>query len=115
MSVRDKLLNMIDTAYQLNKVLDVSKFSADGKGARVISAPKSDRSAKKQIGDLNIVSDNYDSYKLAIDILGPEYHVFLESYLDNFGDRSRSSPRTRSPARSRSPPRFDIRSNIRNY
>lgn len=145
MSAQDKLFKMSEKAESDDKVLDVSKITVDGKGARVIQAPRSDRSSKMQISDLNIVSDNYESYKLAMSILGPEYNVYSAAYLRNFGNleprvrsprtrspmRSQSPPRTRSPARSQSPSRnnvvrarslrsqspqrFDIRSNVRNY
>lgn len=131
MSAQEQLFRMLDSANQNDKVLDVSKITMDGKGARMVSIPKTDRSSKKQIEELNIMSDNYESYKLATDILGPAFSVFADAYLFNFGDlkhqiRSRSPPRTRSPTRSQSPPRnhivrsqspqrFDVRSNVRNY
>lgn len=142
MSARDRLFRILESADQNDKVVDVSKITVDGKGARMVSIPKTDRSSKKQIEGLNIISDNYESYKLATDILGPQEKIFADAYLYNFGDlkhqmRARSPSRTRSPTRSQSPPRnhivrsqspsrnqvvrsrspqrFDIRSNVRNY
>lgn len=62
------------------KVLDVSNLLPNGTGARAIDKPKTDRSSKRMIRDLPVVSDNYTSYKLAMDMLGPAYASYANDY-----------------------------------
>lgn len=62
-SIIDKIINLPD-----NKVLDVSNITPSGTGARTI-APPSGRSKKYGSHNLKIVSSNFDSYLLAVDLI----------------------------------------------
>jgi len=79
------ILTRVNQLAGTNNVLDVSKIRPDGTGIRVITAPTT-RSAKKMIPDLPIVSDNYNAYRAAIRLLGPEYQPYANEYLRLYGE-----------------------------
>lgn len=55
------------------KVLDVSHLDPNGRGARVVPAPRSVRSGKLRIGDFPIISNNAETYLRALELIyGPE-------------------------------------------
>ena len=60
-----KLISAYNAAVAEGKVLDVSALQVDGTGARRIKIPKTTRGTKKWVGDVPIVSDNYNSYALS--------------------------------------------------
>ena len=59
------------SAIALNKVLNVSRMRANGMGTMIKHYPSGIRLSKNiMIENFEIMSDNYDSYKRAIDMLG---------------------------------------------
>lgn len=75
--------------YKLNylrsdQVIDVSKIDVTGSGWRTIPKPKTNKSTKKGIEGLPIVSDNIDSYRLAVNILGEKYNHYITAYTEKF-------------------------------
>ena len=66
-SFEERLLRAIAN----NKVLDVSRIRDDGAGVTIRS--RSNRTRLIHLEDSGILSDNYDSYKKAIDMLGEKY------------------------------------------
>jgi hypothetical protein len=100
MSLRDKLLLRMEDAEASGKALDVSNLRDDGTGSRMTNYPTTDRSTKYHIEGLPIMSNNYDTYKFVIDILGPEYDNFSRAYYNNYvrKSRSRSQDRSMSPS-----------------
>lgn len=82
---RDKFLNFINfvkkNAKDNNRVVDVSKILPNGIGARVISLINNSTDNKFIIDNVFIVSNNYNSYKLTTDILGPDYYYLANYYL----------------------------------
>lgn len=105
MSAQDKLFRALGSASQSGKVIDVSTLKDNGTGARLVNAPPINyRGAKKGIEGLNIISNNYENYKLATDILGPEYDIFADVYFDEFvTPRAPVRAKSSSPVRSRNP------------
>jgi hypothetical protein len=78
-----KLATVLNAAMAAGKVLDVSNLTADGKGTRTIPVPKSQKGTKKWVGNLPVVSNNYNSYALAMSILAsvnPEYNQYAQEY-----------------------------------
>ena len=103
---REHLLDYIVKADLKDQVVDVSHITPNGSGIRIIGKP-SLRSDKKGINPLPIVSHNYEAYKLAIDILGPNYETFANQYYNRFIAPTFQSPsRIASPIRSQSPSRI---------
>jgi hypothetical protein len=76
-----KLSSALAAANTEGKVLDVSALQADGTGARRIKIPKTTRGTKKWVENFPVVSDNYGSYALAMQLLGPEYAGLSAEYL----------------------------------
>jgi hypothetical protein len=66
----DRVKELLTDPKSIGKVMDVSKMTSSGAGARSIPAPKKPNSSK--IGPVNmipVVSDNYANYVLAMGIL----------------------------------------------
>lgn len=80
-SHKDNLLGTIKKANDNNQVVDVSKIRPTGTGSRIINYPSNYRGKKVIIDNVPIVSDTYDSYKLATDILGQDYQYLADYYL----------------------------------
>ena len=80
-----KLKSTIDIALTKQQVVDVSNINTDATGIRSISPPTTDRSLKKRIGYIPVVSNNYESYKYAMDLLGPEYSGYADKFLEYHG------------------------------
>ena len=85
MTPRKKLILALNTAISEGKVLDVSLINTDATGIRIVSAPLTNKSLKKKIGDLQIISNNYESYKYAVDLLGSGYSRYSDDYLKYYG------------------------------
>lgn len=73
-----KVNKQLYKAVDQGKVLDVSKLKVDGTGtvAHPPLAPTY-RGSKKQVGSLPVISDNKETYELAMQFLGPEYHAYV--------------------------------------
>lgn len=88
--------------------IDVSKITVNGTNWRTIKCPKNPNNSRfKHVPGISIVSDNYEKYALAIELLNEPFALARE-YQDLYGDTSRSSrspSRASSPTRSRSPSR----------
>lgn len=84
------LVQVLREAYEKankeGKVIDVSKLSDDGKGLKIVDKPKTDRGTKKMIGELAIISNNYENFKKTIDLLSSAYNQDLSQYADNFAN-----------------------------
>lgn len=84
-SSRSRLISFLDNTK--DNLIDVSRVGPDGKRSRIIPRRKfiiKDKNFNMHdiiIDDVPIVSNNYNSYKLAMDILGPEYHYLADYYL----------------------------------
>ena len=117
LTLSEKMFDLLAKAELADKLLDVSKITSKGTGARIIEYPKSDRSSKLYVGDLAIASDNYDAYKFAIDSLNDfrnngEFAIYAQTYYNNYVKNGLpSKPSTRSPIRS--PARSPVRSPVR--
>ena len=98
---RQKLINMcysinpslIDLYTEVNEVneskknivVDVSNLNSDGTGGQIISYLYDMFLGKGNVEDIKIVSDNYDKYKLAMDILDAYNHTAtFSNYADEF-------------------------------
>lgn len=80
-----KLAIAYTEAEATGKVLDVSGLQADGTGTRKIPVPKTTRGTKKWVMGVPVVSDNYASYALAMQLLGPGFAPFAQEYLNLYG------------------------------
>ena len=74
-----KLLKLITYAQENNRVIDVSTMNAKVIGYKTIKIPGNNNSRKKVPG-ISIVSTNYEAFKNAIEILGPQYNHFADIY-----------------------------------
>jgi hypothetical protein len=81
----NKLVNALNEAVAVGKGIDVSGLRSDGTGIRKIDLPRTDRGTKKWVGEFPVLSDNYDSYALAMEIFGPEYYGYAQEYINMFG------------------------------
>ena len=73
-------------------VIDVSNLLDNGTGWTIKNAPVNNYAGLKWIGELKVVSNNYDKYHLALNILGrdmsqKDFDDELGSYLDTFAER----------------------------
>lgn len=80
-----KLVTAYNEAIASAKVLDVSGLQVDGTGSRKINYPKTGNGTKKWVGDVPVVSDNYASYHLAMQFLGPDFAGYSQQYLNQYG------------------------------
>jgi hypothetical protein len=79
------LVTALNNAVKSGKVLDVSKLQPNGTGYRIVDIPKTSKGKKRWVDNYPVISNNYDSYALAMKILGPEYEQFAIKYLQMFG------------------------------
>ena len=77
---RNKLLNLIEKAHNLGKVLDVSAMNSNIKGYVTIDIPKNNKNPRKSVVGIAVVSTNYEAYKNAMMILGPTHSHFIDLY-----------------------------------
>jgi len=77
----NKLEQRLLQAELSGKVLDVSLAKENGTGIRVTNMPL--RTAKKSVEGLQIMTNNYATYKMTIDMLGPDYKIYADTYVDN--------------------------------
>ena len=85
--IRNGLIKSLHDAKNTNSVVDVSSVDKTGIGHKTIhSSSLDDESFKKgiHIELLPIVSDNFASYQLIMQILGPEYSLYSNSYMKQF-------------------------------
>lgn len=80
-----KLVTLLNQATDSGKVLDVSGINPDATGIRVVNMPKTARSSKKHIRDLAVYSNNYNSYRAAMEILGPEFLSYADEFRAEYG------------------------------
>lgn len=83
-TVYTRLVTSLETAVSNGKVLDVSKLNPDGTGSRKIDPSR--RKNIKGIEGFPIVSDNYTTYYLTMQILGPEYLQYANQYYSLYGN-----------------------------
>lgn len=86
-SAYTKLVTALNEAQATGKVLDVSNIEADGTGIRKIPAPKTTRGTKKWVVDFPVVSDNYQGYAMAMQILGDQYMPLAQQYFQLYGEK----------------------------
>ena len=83
-----KLTEAYEKAVNEGQVLDVSGVRIDGTGTRRIDYPRSANGTKKWIGELPIVSNNYNAYAFAVTNMGvPDADVYTQAFLDAYGDQ----------------------------
>ena len=85
-----KLVTALNKAASTGKVLNVSKLSADGTGSRIVDYPKSGRGNKRWVEGFPIMSNNYESYRLAMNILekgnpGGGYNQLADKFMTQHG------------------------------
>ncbi len=73
------LMQRVQEAAAAGKVVDVSKMTAAGTGARTIPAP-GPKAKKVGVAGLALVSDNAASFATAVRMLGPEYEGYIARY-----------------------------------
>lgn len=78
--IHDKLTNAINLATNSGKVVDISRMTPDGKGIKICQHPVIGVGNKIVVPKLSVASNNYANYKFVINILGPEYIIFLEYF-----------------------------------
>ena len=107
----ENLFPMFQKAYAENKYLDVSKLTSNGTGSRLYdlcqTSCRETLRTRKYINGLNIVSNNYQAYKLAINILKKDANYstldsYAQLFASNYGTDVIESPR-RSPKGVKSP------------
>jgi hypothetical protein len=107
----ENLFPMFQKAYAENKYLDVSKLNSNGTGSRVYelcqTSCRDTLRTKKHINGLNIVSNNYPAYRLAINILKKDANYsnldqYAQLFANTYGTGVIESPR-RSPNGVKSP------------
>jgi hypothetical protein len=81
-TAKARLVNDIKYAKDDGRVLDVSNMTPNIRGIRFTNRlPLNYRGNKIMIDNVPIISSNYDSYKLATDILGEDYHYLADYFL----------------------------------
>jgi hypothetical protein len=109
--MRETLYERLQRARREGRVLDVSNLNENGTGSVIIDQP-GPRSKKVSIPELpHLVSNDYESYKLATEMLGETYINHAFRYYNTYvspGSPSRSkSPNKKRPVsprkRSKSP------------
>ena len=80
-----KLQQSYQTAINEGKVLDVSKIRTDGAGSRTMNYPKSVSGSKKWVDNLPVVSNNYNAYAFALQLLGPDFKQYADLFLQMYG------------------------------
>lgn len=81
----DKFVSTFNNAINAGDVVDVSKLTDDGTGARRHPVPKSTAGTKKWVPGFPVISDNYESYARAINFLGVAYAPYSGEYLRLYG------------------------------
>lgn len=100
--MRETLHERLQRARREGRVLDVSNIKEDGTGSLIMDYP-GPRSSKVSIPELpTLVSSNYESYKLATELLGETYIKHAYRYYNTYVS-PKSPPRAKSPPRSKSP------------
>lgn len=81
-----KLVTALNEAVAVGKILDVSGLKQDGTGARKINMPKTAKGKKRWVENFPVVSNNYESYLLAMQLLGNDYLPLAERYRTAYGN-----------------------------
>ena len=89
-----RLVTQINLTVDGGKVLDVSTLNPDGTGSLSIKPRINEGvTTKKAVDGMPyIVSNNYDSYALAMSILGPDYAQFSNAYMAKYGNAKFTKP-----------------------
>ncbi len=110
-AARVKLATAYNAVVQNGKVLDVSKLTENGTGWKSTNYPKGDANGvfhgtKKWVGQVPVVSDNYQTYALAMRLLGPEFEPFAnEFFRQHGGQKLVRSPKVVKPPTTRRTPK----------
>lgn len=80
----DKFVTAYHALKDTCKVLDVSTLTTEGTGFRTVDQPKTDRGKRKKIDPVPIISNNYDTYLIAMQFLGPTYDQFALQYYNQY-------------------------------
>ena len=92
----NKLLDLLKSAEEKNKVLNVTNMNDNIIGYRIINKP-GPNSKLKSVPGIAIVSDNYPAFKQAMDILGKEYSKYATVYQNTYGVSTVKSPKVMTP------------------
>lgn len=80
-----KLIETYNSVITAGKVIDVSDLQPDGRGFRTMPAPKTSRGKKKRVDNIPVISDNYETFALAMALLGPDFATYATKYLELYG------------------------------
>jgi hypothetical protein len=80
----NNLIILLHQAVANDQVVNVSNIKADGSDVSLIPKPIG-VSQNKTVYGFPIVSDNYQAYRLAMEMLGPEYSEYADRYMALYG------------------------------
>lgn len=89
-SAQTRVMNML-AKVQPGQMLDVSTINTDGTGTRIVKIGQDYRGHKKGIEGLDIISNNYESYKYAADIL--DKHQYANEFYRLYGEFTVPQPK----------------------
>ena len=99
-TARTKLIDLFNKVPE-GRVLDVSVIKPNGTGSKIIDTPKTQRSTKRGIEGLPIVSDNYPAYKFVVETFGGEFAQYAQFYAQQHGTGYMTKPeKSDKPAKS---------------
>ena len=78
-TLSNKLLKLIELASNADKVLDVSNMNNSVIGYKTIPIPSS-KNNRKGVSGIAVVSNNYTTFHMTMNILGPQYMHFADEY-----------------------------------
>ena len=81
------LLNCIERAESTSKVVDVTNYKIHCNNSipeeKIIDLPP-EKSSKKGVPGINVVSENYNTFKSVMKVLGENYEQFTKLYYENY-------------------------------
>lgn len=85
--LRTRLVNRYIEAQHAKRMVDVSEIASNPDAKLPIKdKPKTLRGSKKYLLDIWVMSDNYPSYLLAMELLGEDFVPYAEDYRERFGE-----------------------------
>lgn len=104
-SPQDRLAFMYNRAVQEGGLLDVSNINQDGTGTKVVKnkskVPKGGITRVHGGDEAYLISNNYDSYRMATDLLGPDFDQYADAYMAEHGTGKLERP----PAKAKTSPK----------
>jgi cell division protein FtsI/penicillin-binding protein 2 len=81
---RTILVLALHAAVNSGGLLNVSSLERNGLGSKRVNRDKHSVTLK-MVQEFPVVSDNYVTYRLAMELMGPEYEVYAQLYKERYG------------------------------